>query len=101
MIIVNTTFVLHGSVATEALEWVDRAYVASALHAGALPDRTLLTEILGKDSGEETSYALHVAFDSVERASAWAEGVGASLRSRASARWGDKALAFHTYLKVL
>lgn len=81
------------------LNWVKSAYLASAVHCGALPEHTLIAKILAAPSPETLSFALHTCFNDAVSAKKWGEGVGASLRQKLTERWGEKALAFHTYLE--
>lgn len=99
MVIVNTTFVMHPDVSNDVLAWIKSAYLASAIYCGAFAEHTFIAKILADISPDTISYAVHVGFEDKESAQKWCEGVGASLRRKLSERWGERAVAFHTYLE--
>lgn len=96
MIIVNTTFCLHPDTEAEVLSWIDNAYLPSARKYGSTS--SMLTQVLNADS---PTYALHVNFPTLEEAVRWCNGVGAQLRDILAKRYGERALTFHTMLKVV
>ncbi len=94
MIIINTTFILDPSVAAEALAWVKDKY-----SAGIPDDRRLLTRILAEEAAG--GYALHLTFDDMDAALAWDGTMGEPLRAELTGTWGEKALAFRTFLEAV
>lgn len=100
MTIVNTTFVIEDTLVTEVKKWIADAYEASAYRCGANPERTLRCKVLFTQTPNASTYALHLCFADTEAAQHWCEGVGKILRERASDRWGERVLTFHTYLEV-
>ncbi len=101
MIIVNTTFVLKEDICNDALDWIKKVYLASAVHCGAVTDQTLFVKVLVDTSPDTSTYAIHIGFQNIANAEKWGEGPGASLRKILSDRWGEKAVCFHTYLEPI
>lgn len=102
MVIHNTTFIIHGDVEAEVLQWIRKSYALSASRFGSVGD-AVLTRVISPmmAEGDENSYALHLHFPSMEMAKKWSDGVGAGLREIMSSRWGEKSLALPTYLEVI
>ncbi len=100
MIIINTTFVIEAPLCKEVLEWIRNSYVASAVHSHALEKMTVITKILNHQEDGSESYAVHIWFNSMEDAINWDNRLGSKLRAKIAERWGQRALAFHTYMEV-
>ncbi|MCC8115445.1 MAG: DUF4286 family protein [Bacteroidales bacterium] len=100
MVIINTTFHVHTSVADDVLKWIKNTYQPSGLKHGALPN-PVLVRVLGHDQPDAASYATHLTFPDMETAQAWDKKEGELLRSQVLQRWGEKALPFHTFLDVI
>lgn len=102
MVILNTTFMLHHGIESDAIDWIKRAYAPSAYKCGAV-ESPIFTRVISPAimQADERTYALHLPFPTMEQAQKWNDGVGASLRSLMSKRWGEKALALPTYLEVI
>lgn len=101
MFIINTTFVTQTNISCTVLDWIKSAYIASALHCGAITEHTFIAKVLAEISPDTASYAVHACFKDKEAAKKWCEGIGSSLRKKLSERWGEKAIAFHTYLEPI
>lgn len=94
MIIINTTFILDPSVSADALEWIKGTYAA-----GFSASRQMLARIIAdEDAG---GYAMHLYFDDMASAKAWDRTNGTVLRQKLTDFWGEKALAFCTFLQTL
>lgn len=101
MTIINTTFILHPALRHEVLAWIKSSYVASAVHSQALEQRTVITKIVSHPDDDSESYAVHLWFHTMSQAVEWDERLGEKLRKKITVRWGQKVLAFHTYMEVV
>lgn len=84
----------------EVLDWIRETYVSSAVHCHALDRLTIVTRILSRPDDHSESYAVHLWFENMEQASHWDNKLGSRLRAKLNERWGEKAIAFHTYMEV-
>lgn len=100
MTIINTTFIIEQSKVRDVLDWIKTTYIPSATHGHALKENTLLTRVLNQQDEDSQCYAVHLWFDSMEQATEWDIRLGSRLRTKLSERWGEKVLAFHTYMEV-
>lgn len=100
MIIINTTFVIEPSVKKDVLDWIRNTYIASAIHSQAVEKMTIITKILNQQDDLSESFAVHLWFDTLNQAMEWDNRLGTRLRAILSERWGQKALAFHTFMEV-
>lgn len=101
MTIINTTFIIDSTLSHEVLAWIKNTYIASAIHSQALEQKIIMTKILGHTDDNSESYAVHICFDTMLQAADWDTRLGEKLRKKITERWGQKALAFHTYMKVI
>ncbi len=100
MTIINTTFIIEQTNVREVLDWIRKTYIASATRYHAVEGNTLLTKVLNQQDEDTQCYAVHLWFDSMEKANEWDSRLGSRLRAKLSERWGESALAFHTYMEV-
>lgn len=101
MTIINTTFIIDPTLRHEVLTWIKNTYIASAVHSNALEQMTVTTKILSHSDDDTEGYAVHLWFDTMSQAADWDSRIGEKLRKKIVGRWGQKALAFHTYLEVI
>ena len=101
MTIINTTFIIDPSLRHDVLAWIKNTYIASAIHSQALEQKTIMTKILSHPEDGSECYALHLCFDSLSQATDWDTRLGEKLRKKITERWGQQALAFHTYMEVI
>lgn len=100
MVIINTTFVIQNLIRAEVLDWIKVIYIPSAVHCHALKSKTVITKILNSTDVDSESFAVHLWFETMEQALDWDKRFGCRLRSTLQNRWGDRAMAFHTYMEV-
>lgn len=100
MVIINTTFVIQNLIQVEVLDWIKAIYIPSAVHCRAQKDKTVITKILNSTDVDSESFAVHLWFETMEHALDWDKRFGSRLRSNLQKNWGDRAMAFHTYMGV-
>lgn len=100
MIIINTTFVTEKNLCNDLLQWIRDTYVSSAIYCNALRNKVLITKILNRIKDGSESFAVHLWFETIEEASDWDNKLGSRLRAKLQDHWGQKAMAFHTYMEV-
>lgn len=101
MIIINTTFVVHASVEDAVIRWIRASYIESARSFASAAHSPFIAKVIGHNADDANSYAVHIAFEDMERAEKWHNGVAESLRMIMHKRWGDNALSFCTFLELL
>lgn len=94
MIILSTSFHIQSSRQQEFVEWADAAMAALEPHGKFMRILTVIDP-------DVSSYSMQWEFDTVEQAEMWAETIGGPQIQLLTAKMGDDALCFTTYMEVL
>lgn len=100
MYILNTTFAVIRELEPEFTKWVKEVYIPSALKSGIFTNPRLAT-VLSNEEPRGVSMACEMSAESISEAVRWHNETAIILRDDMASRWGDKAMFFTTYLKVI
>lgn len=96
-IVINTTFYVAIGRKDEFLAWVRRHYIPCARQA-RLCDLKLMRLLIEVQEGMQ-GYAVAVTAPGMAEATEWHDGPAALLRDQLSAKFGEEALYFTTYME--
>jgi len=99
MIIINTTFYVHESIAGQFVQWIKDEYIPSALEAGL--KEPVVARLMMEPQEGMSGYAVQFASDEIAGAQLWHDDKAAALRGVLSGRYGDRILFFTTYMERL
>ena len=100
MILINTTFHVHVTVAAAFKAWLRDEYVPrSVAHEHIQGAR--IARVLGGEDPDGMTFAVQLECRTLAEARHWHDNEGATLRGQMTARWGAKTLFFTTYLEVM
>ena len=100
MIILNTSFHVHVSLADKFKAWVRQSYIPAAKSSGLLKSprfAALLIEV----QEDCLSYAVSFEAANIEDAVKWHDNEGAALRSELHRSFGEGVVFFTTYMEEL
>lgn len=100
MIVLNTSFHVHASLADKFKTWVRQSYIPSAKASGLLGSprfATLLIEV----QEDCLSYAVSFEARNIEDAIKWHDNEGADLRAELHRQFGEGIVFFTTYMEEL
>lgn len=100
MIILNTTFVIERSLFEEFVKWLKEVYVPAAMATG-LFKKSRISQVVSNDDPRAVSIACELTCESLSEGVRWHDSTATLLRDDMTARWGEKALFFTTYLKQI
>ena len=100
MVILNTTYHVHGTIYRDFVQWLKSDMLPAADKAGMHSPR--VSRVLGGDDPEGISLAFEVSAPDLISAKQWQKSDELqALHSRMLSTWGHKALFFCTLLDVI
>lgn len=100
MIVYNTTYHAHNSVAEKFLVWLKDTYIPRALCDGRLIEPRLTT-VMNAEESDGINYSLQFRSESVEVLRNWYEETGDDLVVELSKIFGQKVAGFSTLLEEI
>lgn len=100
MYILNTTFAILRDIRPEFEKWVREVYIPAALQSGILAEPRL-ARVMTNEDPRAISLACEFKCESISEAVRWHDETAVLLRDDMTARWGERAMFFTTYLEVL
>lgn len=100
MIILNTTFVVTRLLCDEFVKWLNEVYVPAALATGIFTTHRI-ARVLKNEQHEVESLACELCCESLSEAVRWHDQTAVLLRDDMTARWGENAMFFTTYLRTV
>lgn len=100
MIILNTTFHVHESVADSFKAWVRLTYFPQAANESNLLNPVFTRLLIEVHEGYE-SFAVQLMAPTIDDAVNWHDGKAAELRAILNNKYGEKVLFFTTYMELL
>lgn len=100
MIVLNTSFHVHVSLADKFKAWVRQIYIPSAISSGLLKSPRF-TALLIEVQEDCLSYAVSFEALNIEDAVKWHDNEGAGLRGELHRRFGEGVVFFTTYMEEL
>ncbi|MBD5170887.1 MAG: DUF4286 family protein [Bacteroidales bacterium] len=100
MYIINTTFAVVRELEAEFTKWVKEVYIPSAMKSGLFSNPRLAV-VLSNEDPRGISMACEMQVESISEAVRWHDETACFLRDDMTARWGERAMFFTTYLKLI
>lgn len=100
MNILNTTFVIERPIFDDFVHWLKEVYVKAAVSTEIF-DNPRIAQIISNEDPSVVSIACELSCESLSEAARWHDTTALLLRDDMTSRWGNKALFFTTYLKVI
>lgn len=100
MTIINTTFVIERSLEPEFMKWLKEVYVPAAMATGLFVS-SRIAKVLSNEDPLAVSLACELVCDSLSEGVRWHDNTAVLLRDDMTARWGNRALFFTTYLTTV
>ena len=98
MYIYNVTVNLEEGVATDWLNWMKSKHIPDVLATGCFVSHRLC-KVLADDEGE--TYSVQYVFNDMKDMERYQSKYAPTLQDEHKKRYGDKALAFRTFLQIL
>lgn len=100
MIIYNVTVKVDPSIAEAWLRWLREEHIPDVLGTGCFEEATIL-QLMDTDDSEGPTFAIQYRAKDRESVNTYLERHAPEMRSRGTARWGDRFVAFRSVLKVI
>ena len=100
MIILNTTFVVHDTIADEFLRWVKGVYLPAAAGSGIFGTPTV-ARVLTRVEPDTESIAVQLPAAQLADAQRWHDETAALLRDDLHVRWGQRLMYFTTCMEII
>lgn len=98
MIIYNTTFHAHNSIADNFIGWLKKEYVPAAMADGRLTEPRL-SLVLNAEENDGKNYSLQFRAADIDTLSDWYATIGNGLVATLNERFGDCVAGFSTLLE--
>lgn len=99
-VILNTTFVVHSSVKTVFLGWLESVYLPAVKAPGVFGEPTV-ARVMTQIEPDTESIAVQMRAAGLAEAERWHDETAALLKDDLIARWPERVMHFTTYMEVL
>ncbi|MEI9910771.1 MAG: DUF4286 family protein [Bacteroidota bacterium] len=100
MIIYNVTTKVEHSIAAAWLAWIKEEHIPDLIHTGCFTHAVIL-HLLEADDNEGATYAVQYHAESKALYDRYIEHYAEGMRKKATNKWGDKFIAFHTVMQAV
>lgn len=100
MIIYNVTINVETQIADQWLEWMKNTHIPEVMQTNLFEKYTLL-KLLNEEYTENPTFAIQYFTKTKENIDNYLKNFAPTLRQKTEQKYGDKVMAFRTFLEVL